>query len=115
MIQKMFAIRDTKAQAFLQPFFSSAAGAALRALGDAVNDGKSPIALHPEDYVLYEVASFDDQTAEIVPISPIKLLAMAADFAPVTPKIPNYVHKDMAATDSDMTRELDKELLNGKK
>ena len=80
MIQKMFAIRDSKAQAFLQPFFSSANGAALRALGDAVADGKSPLALHPEDYMLYEVASFDDSTAEIIPVNPIKLLACAADF-----------------------------------
>ena len=80
MIQKMFAIRDLKAQAFLQPFFSSANGSALRALGDAVADGKSPLALHPEDYMLYEVATFDDATAEIVPVIPIKLLACASDF-----------------------------------
>lgn len=81
MIQKMFAIRDSKAQAFLQPFFSSANGSALRALGDAVADGKSPLALHPEDYMLYEVATFDDSTAEIIPVNPIKLLACASDFA----------------------------------
>lgn len=81
MIQKMFAVRDAKAQAFLQPFFSSANGSALRALGDAVNDGKSPIALHPEDYILYEIGAFDDQTGEIVGLTPIKLLACASDFS----------------------------------
>lgn len=83
MIQKMFAVRDTKAQAFLQPFFSSANGSALRAMGDAVNDGKSPFSAHPEDYILYEVGSFDDNTAELVPVVPIKLLAAASDFVEV--------------------------------
>lgn len=80
MMQKMYAVRDSKAQAFLQPFFSSANGSALRALSDVVNDGKSQFFLHPEDYILYEVGAFDDSTGEIVPVTPIKLLACASDF-----------------------------------
>lgn len=80
MIQKVFSVRDSKALAFLQPFFSSATGSALRALGDAVTDGKSPLSVHPEDYILYEIGSFDDQTGELVAVSPIKMLAAASDF-----------------------------------
>lgn len=80
MIQKMFSLRDSKALAFLQPFFSTASGSALRALSDAVSDSKSPIGLHPEDYILYEVGSFDDLTGEVKAVSPIKMLACAADF-----------------------------------
>lgn len=80
MIQKMFAVRDSKANAYLQPFFSSASGSALRALGDAVADVKSPFHAHPEDYILYELGTFDDNTGEIAPLIPIKILANASDF-----------------------------------
>lgn len=82
MIQKVFAVRDVKAQAMLQPFFSNASGSAQRAFGDAVLDGKSPISMHPEDYVLYEIGSYDDNSGELIALSPIKMLNVGADFKP---------------------------------
>jgi len=81
MILKMFAVRDMKAQAFLQPFYSPSTGSALRAFGDAAQDGTCPFSKHPEDYVLYEIATYDDATAEIVSVVPMRMLACAADFA----------------------------------
>lgn len=89
MIQKVFGVRDGKAVAFLQPFFSSANGSAIRAFSDAVNDGKSPISTHPEDYVLYELGSFDDNSGELIPLSPIKLLGAGMDFATVQASRPS--------------------------
>lgn len=81
MIQKVFGVRDAKALAFLQPFFSVSVGAAVRAFSDAVNeDVKSPLGKHPEDYVLYELASFDDNTGEFVCTNPIKMLGCGSDF-----------------------------------
>lgn len=81
MIQKVFGVRDAKALAFLQPFFSVSVGAAIRAFSDAVNeDVKSPLGKHPEDYVLYELASFDDNTGEFVCTNPIKMLGCGSDF-----------------------------------
>lgn len=85
MIQKVFAVRDSKAVAFMQPFFSGANGAAIRAFADAANDGKSPIAMHPEDYNLYELGDFDDNSGEFTSLTPIKMLACAADFVQVKP------------------------------
>ena len=80
MIQKIFSVRDSKAQAFLQPFFSAATGSALRAMSDAVGDANSPFAKHPEDYILYEIGAFNDLTAEITCLTPIQLLVCASDF-----------------------------------
>lgn len=91
MIQKMYSVRDSKAQAFLQPFFSSADGAALRALSDAVTDGKSQLSHHPEDYILYAVGSFDDNSGEIIPLNPIKLLAVASDFVEISKVKPTTI------------------------
>lgn len=87
MIQKVFGVRDAKALAFLQPFFSVSVGAAIRAFSDAVNeDVKSPLGKHPEDYVLYELASFDDNTGEFVCTNPIKMLGCGSDFRELKPK-----------------------------
>ena len=82
MIQKVFGVRDGKAQAFLQPFFSNAVGAAIRAFEDVVNDkvAGNQIAKHPEDYILYELATFDDNSGEFVCVSPIKMLGSGIDF-----------------------------------
>lgn len=80
MIQKVFSVRDGKALAFLQPFFSTASGSAIRAFSDAVQDVKTPLGAHPEDYVLYEIGTFDDSTAVFECLSPIKLLGAGMDF-----------------------------------
>lgn len=81
MIQKVFGVRDTKSLAFLQPFFSISTGSAVRAFSDAVNEsGSSPLAKHPDDYLLYELASFDDESGAFENVSPIKMLGCGADF-----------------------------------
>ena len=81
MIQKVFAVRDGKAEAFLQPFYSINAGSATRAFEDTINatDGNQ-LAKHPADYVLYELAAFDDNTGEFVSCNPLKLLGAGSDF-----------------------------------
>lgn len=68
-------IHDTKAEAFSQPMFFQAVGQALRAFIDAVSDGdpKSNFAMHPEDFNLFRIGTFDDQTGEIIPEPPFHL------------------------------------------
>lgn len=80
MMLKVFGVYDLKACAYLQPFFSGNAGSAMRAFGDAVIDGKSPISAHPEDYQLFELGIFDDASGAIVGLIPMKLLCSASDF-----------------------------------
>lgn len=67
MILKVFAIRDAKVEAFLQPFFSPTTPAAIRSVSDAVNDPQHQFAKHVSDYSLWELGEFDDQTGLIVP------------------------------------------------
>lgn len=56
----MYSIFDSKAAAFMQPFFSSANGMAVRAFSDLVQDAGHPVGKHPEDYSLFCVGGFDD-------------------------------------------------------
>lgn len=63
---RAFAIRDSKAEAFMRPFFAVTRGIALRSIVDVVSDPNHEMYKHAEDYTLYEVGEFDDQTGIFV-------------------------------------------------
>jgi hypothetical protein len=63
MVQKIFTIYDSKAEAYLSPFFMSAKGQALRAFGDSVNDPNHQFNKHAEDFTLFELGEYDDLSA----------------------------------------------------
>ncbi len=65
MKHKMFTIHDSKANAYLQPWFLTQAAMAQRAFMDCVNDKKHNFGRHPEDYTLFNIGEFDDQTAKV--------------------------------------------------
>jgi len=64
MIQHIFTVYDSKAAAYLQPFFSQTKGTAIRNFSDAVNDAQHHFSRHAEDYTLFELGHFDDQDAK---------------------------------------------------
>lgn len=80
MQTKMFALYDGKAKAFSIPFFKLTLGEALRDFDDACNDPQCKVNRHPGDYTLYEVGTYDDTHAEIVPLSPLNLVATAIEY-----------------------------------
>lgn len=62
MILQAFSIYDSKAAAYAPPFFMARMELALRAFKDLVADPGSQVHKHPEDYSLYLVGEFDDNT-----------------------------------------------------
>jgi len=66
------AVRDRAADTFGRPFFVSAVGQAIRSFSDEVNraDKDNPLWNHPEDFDLYELGSFDDDSGDLVSIKP---------------------------------------------
>lgn len=66
MHMKVFSIFDCKTEAFAQPFFAVARGAAERAFSDIVNDANHPIGRHPADYTLFEIGEYDDREGVVV-------------------------------------------------
>lgn len=80
MVLKAFAILDTKANAFMPPFFMPAVGMATRAFGDLARDKDSQVAKHPGDYRLAEIGTFDDNNGELVSIGGPRFLGFATDF-----------------------------------
>lgn len=61
----MYSLYDTKAKAFLQPFFTANTDLALRMVETSMNEGKQVFCKHPEDFSLWFVATFDDLTGQM--------------------------------------------------
>lgn len=63
----MFAIRDSAAETFHPPFCARAIGQATRDFQAQVNraDDNNPLYKHPEDFELYRVGSYNDNTGLI--------------------------------------------------
>lgn len=68
MTQKIYSIRDQKAEYFTQPFFKKTHGEAERDFTMLVNDEKSQINKFPEDFDLYYIGDYDDQTGKMSPL-----------------------------------------------
>lgn len=60
----IFSVYDSKAEAFIQPFFSQTIGTALRDFGRAANDAQHQFHQHAGDYTLFHLGSFDPNKAD---------------------------------------------------
>lgn len=64
---KILAVMDIKAKVFMKPFSDRFLAEALRSFEIGVNSKDSMFNRFPDDYALYEIADFDEQTGAVVP------------------------------------------------
>lgn len=62
MKSQVFAVLDTKVGSFAQPFFAQNSAVALRMFLDAATDPNTQLGKHPEDFFLYRLGSFDEES-----------------------------------------------------
>jgi len=62
---KIYAIYDSKAEAYLKPFFCTNNAVAIRSFTQAVNQEGSDFNLHAGDYTLFAIGGWDEQTGHI--------------------------------------------------
>lgn len=62
METQVYTIRDAKTGIYSKPFHAVNEPDAIRSFAQVVKDPRSVIATSPEDYDLYKVGTFDDQT-----------------------------------------------------
>lgn len=70
----MFSIFDRASGAYDRPFVQRSENEAMRSFGDICMDDKHPIGQHPEDYTLYHVGIWNDNTAVIEPGDATKVM-----------------------------------------
>lgn len=80
MILEVYSIRDAKAEYFNTPFFQKTKGEAIRNFSNAVNDEKTQLNQHPEDFDLWKIGQWDDQKGQIVSLSTPEHVVKAVDF-----------------------------------
>lgn len=78
MIQIICAVKDRAADAFGRPLFVPSVGLAIRSFADEVNrsDSENQMFNHSDDFDLYELGQFDDNTGIIECHLQPKLLAL---------------------------------------
>lgn len=64
----IFAVFDSKARTYLLPFYSPNLQVAQRHFARGVADPSLDIGQYPEDFSLWELGTFDTNTAVIVPL-----------------------------------------------
>jgi hypothetical protein len=64
MLYKMYTIHDSKAEIFHPPYVKHSHGEAERDFTTAVNDERTNMNKYPEDFNLYYVGSWDDNTGK---------------------------------------------------
>lgn len=72
-ILKIFSVYDSKAAAYLPPFFLPRTEQAERAFQQCAGDKKHQFGSFPEDYTLYEIGTFDDENAILSQSPPVCL------------------------------------------
>lgn len=65
MIVSYFSVWDKKARAFGQLFPSNTKGSAERSFADNVNSSDSTANKYPEDFTLFQICDFDDDSGSI--------------------------------------------------
>lgn len=63
MYLRCFCIYDSKAEAYLPPFFMKSKGEAIRAVISTVNDPQSNFHKYAEDFVLFELGHWQEDNA----------------------------------------------------
>lgn len=79
-MMKLYAVRDVKADAFGAPMSIATEGLARRSFLEACMDQRSDLCKYPNDYMLYELGSYDPNSGEVkahLP-SPIFIASAAA-------------------------------------
>lgn len=80
MVYQVFAVFDSKAKAFMLPFFSPNVATGARLFESAANDPASLLGKFPEDYTLFHQGEFDDSTGQIKMLLQPVNMGLAANF-----------------------------------
>lgn len=75
----MFSVRDSKAAAFLPPFFAPTVGVATRMFASAARDASHDFHRYAEDYTLFQVGEFDEQTGKVSGLPSPEPVVLAAN------------------------------------
>lgn len=69
----IYALHDSKAEAYTQPFYAINDSVAMRNVSSSINQPGNDVHLYPSDFTLYRIGEFDDTNAHIIPSDLVRL------------------------------------------
>ncbi len=72
---------DSKADAYMQPFYSISRGSAIRSFMDAAQDEGHEFAKHAEDYTLFYLGEFDQQSGNFAMLEAHESMGNALEYS----------------------------------
>lgn len=82
MKASLYCVYDSKAEVYMRPFVAQSNAAAIRSFADEVNSKSSDsvLAAHPEDYVLFMLAHWDECNGVLDVLEAKRSLGVGIDF-----------------------------------
>lgn len=84
----MYSIRDAAVSVYHPPYFQANDYEALRSFATVANDSKTSIHQHPQDYDLYYIGEYDDNTGKMSPLDTPQHLKKASEMMQKTAENP---------------------------
>lgn len=79
---KAYSVRDSKGEVYHTPFFQKTHGEAERNFTALARDPKSQVSQFPEDYDLYYIGEYDDNTGKFESITTPQHIIKAVNVRP---------------------------------
>jgi hypothetical protein len=80
LVKNVYTIYDSKAEAYLTPWFVDKDGQALREFQDAVQNPEAPFNKHPEDYTLFKIGKYDITTGKLEALETPVSMGLAIEY-----------------------------------
>lgn len=80
MIYGMFTVYDAKAEAFLPPFILPKTTMAQRTFSDCANSDTHQFGANPEDYTLFKLGNWDDESGKLDELETPRSLGLALEY-----------------------------------
>lgn len=77
---RVFTVYDSKAEAYLPPFYMATVGSATRAFTDSANDPNHSFHKHPADYTLFLLGEYDEQKGTFDTSGPRTAIGTALEY-----------------------------------
>lgn len=80
MIKQIFSVQDVKVSVFYPPVVLHNEAEARRMMSDVVRNPETQIAKHVEDFRLFRLGEFDDNSGAVLPLAQPEFIANASEF-----------------------------------
>ena len=105
----MYSIFDVAAGVYDRPVVGRSDLEAVRVFTDMCNTAEHPVGKHPDDYTLFRIGIWDDNSGEIKPCAPEKVingleaLAASQKNEPGSPDVAAAVHQELSGNGKELS------------